>query len=69
VLEKGMMAFTFCQVQIIYKLAPKSFIEIHFKNDEMNTINGHKLPLHLSEKMFGRTGEINHIKVGFSMSE
>ena len=69
VLEKGMMAFTFCQVPIVYKLAPKSFIEIHFKNDEMNTINGHKLPLHFSEKMFGRTGEINHIKVGFSMSE
>lgn len=64
VLEAGSMAYTFCQVPIIYQKKDRH-IKIHFFNDSTEKINGHKLSTSLSDKVFSRSEEIERIEVGF----
>jgi hypothetical protein len=66
-LEKGSLAFTVCQVPIIYKLSDKNQIEVSHKNNEIDTISSLTLNHELSQKIFQRTGEIIQITVSINI--
>ncbi len=61
--EKGSLAFTYCQIPIIYQLAETDRLEIIDKNNKTTSIESLKLDSNLSQKIFGRTGEITRILV------
>jgi hypothetical protein len=62
------LAFTYCQVPVIYELANYNSIEI-FKNDgKRKILNSLIIDYHTSEKIFKRTGEITLIKVSIEKS-
>jgi hypothetical protein len=62
-LEKGALAFTYCQVPIIYALAEKEGLSVETKEGEVIKFDTLSLNKKLSHKIFGRTGEINQITV------
>ncbi len=62
-LQKNTLAFTYCQVPIIYVLEDKTGMQIRFKNQENIAIDGLKIDTVNSSKIFRRTGEIDHITV------
>lgn len=66
-LEKGSLAFTICQVPIVYKIADKNEVEMKYKNDKTETISTLILNHELSQKIFQRTGEISQITVSISI--
>jgi hypothetical protein len=66
-LEKGSLAFTICQVPIIYKIADKNQIEVKYKNNEIETISTLILSHELSQKIFDRTGEIIQVMVAITI--
>jgi hypothetical protein len=66
-LEKGSLAFTICQVPIIYKLADKNQIKVKFKNNKIEIISTLVLSHELSQKIFDRTGEIIQVTVDITI--
>ncbi len=62
-LEKGSLAFTVCQVPIIYTKSTANQIEIFYKNGNINSVNSLELDEENSRKIFQRTTEIVKIKV------
>jgi hypothetical protein len=62
-LAKGSLAFTVCQVPIIYKMADKNQIEVKYSNNEIETISSLTLSQEHSQKIFKRTGEIIQLTV------
>lgn len=62
-LEKDSLAFTVCQVPVVYKKALKNSLELHFKNGTEETYNTLELDDNQSKKIFNRTGEISSIAV------
>ena len=62
-LKKGTLAFTACQVPIIYELAKKNLIKVFFRNDKIETYDGLDLPADLSKKVFQRDQSIEKIEV------
>jgi len=55
------LAFTYCQVPIIYHISDKDHIEIIFKDGTSSKINALVIDLKTSEKIFKRTGNIVQI--------
>ena len=66
-LNRGSMAFTYCQVPIIYCIGEKNSIEIFNKN-EMDVCEGLSLDAKTSEQIFKRTGDITMLKVNIEKS-
>ena len=66
-LEKGSLAFTVCQVPIIYKIAAHNQIEVLFKNKQIETISSLTLNLEMSQKIFHRSGEISQLTVSINI--
>ncbi|TVZ57222.1 hypothetical protein OD91_2538 [Lutibacter sp. Hel_I_33_5] len=62
-LHKDSLAFTYCQVPIIYKKSLKESILIKFTNDRVLDSNNLVIEKEISKKMFKRTGEIESIIV------
>ncbi len=62
-INPGQLAFTFCQVPIIYNKSGDNSMVVVFSDGNKTTITGNKLNKGLSKKIFSRTGEINHIEV------
>ena len=56
--EKGALAFTYCQVPVIYHMAEASKIMIHSKSGKVETIEGKTLDLATSRSLFKRANEI-----------
>ncbi|MDG1278847.1 MAG: hypothetical protein P8O16_16315 [Algoriphagus sp.] len=59
----GALAFTYCQVPILYHLSNEERIELHFKNESSKIISSLKLGKDFSQMLFQRTGEIEQIHV------
>ncbi|MFK7952381.1 MAG: hypothetical protein AB8B73_06010 [Ekhidna sp.] len=59
-MEKDQLAFTYCQVPIIYKKGDATSIEIHDKSGS-SKIDGSTLDANASNELFQRTGSINKI--------
>lgn len=62
-LPEGALAFTLCQVPIIYRLAKERSIEIQMTNLDTIVVEGSTLDRKLSHQIFDRTGEVSAIIV------
>ena len=63
-LKPQQLAFTYCQVPIIYKLSEQDYnLSVSFNNQPKENISGNILPVEISKKLFSRSGEIKEIKV------
>ncbi|MFT6479847.1 MAG: hypothetical protein ACJAVP_003002 [Spirosomataceae bacterium] len=62
-LNAGQLAFTYCQVPIVYQKAQTNGIQISFTDGSKATITGNQLTPELSEQLFKRTGEVERIEV------
>ena len=62
-LRKNSLAFTLCQVPIIYKRSKKPKIEVYYSNQNKELITGLKIPSQISKKLFDRDGTIERIIV------
>ena len=62
-INKNCLAFTVCQVPIIYKIANENKIELHFKNGSKTTQQSLELDTNSSKKIFLRKDEISSIEV------
>ncbi len=62
-LQPNSMAFTFCQVPVVYKKSGKTGIKVTFSSGDNENINGLNLNRNVSRKIFNRTGEIELIIV------
>jgi len=62
-LEEGSLAFTYCQIPIIYKLSEKEGLNIHFSEGSILELNERNLDAPTSKMVFERTGEIKQIVV------
>ena len=63
-LKPQQLAFTYCQVPIIYKLSEQDYnLSVSFNNQPEENISGNILPAKISKKLFSRSGEIKEIKV------
>lgn len=57
------LAFTYCQVPMIYCMGDSYSIEILFNNGQKRMDNGSSLNIELSRALFSRSGNIDQIKV------
>ena len=62
-LKEYSLAFTACQVPIIYSLSNKENIRISYMDNSDKTIEGHELDIESSESIFNRTNLIKAIYV------
>ena len=62
-LEKNTLAFTYCQVPVVYKKSTKPSIEVVFNSGESKLIPGNQLTNELSTAIFQRKNSINKITV------
>jgi hypothetical protein len=60
-LKKGQMAFTFCQVPIVYATAPESVLEVEFTDGRKIKLEGNKLTENISADLFLRKGTLAKI--------
>ena len=63
ILNRNMLAFTYCQIPIIYSIDEKDAIEVNYINGTTQSFNVLKLDQDISNQVFKRTGEIDNIKV------
>jgi len=65
-LEKDSLAFTYCQIPIIYKLAVKEGLKVVLNGDSELEFDHLNLDAAASKKVFERTGEIIQIIVSIN---
>jgi hypothetical protein len=65
-LEKDSLAFTVCQVPVIYKIASFNQVELAFDNETSEVFKTLELDTEKSKKIFLRTGEIASITVSLT---
>ena len=65
-LEPQSLAFSYCQVPVIYKLADKATIEVALKDADNMLVEGLQLNKDFSSRIFNRSGEINHLIVNLT---
>jgi hypothetical protein len=66
--EKDSLAFTVCQVPVVYKKSDSSKAEVHFASGAKETLDANTLNAGISNKIFNRTGEIDVVKVYINKS-
>jgi hypothetical protein len=62
-LKKDSLAFTYCQIPVIYKKAEKDHLEVIYNNGLSVEFEKLSLDEETSKKIFSRTGEVNRIIV------
>ncbi len=62
-LIKNTLAFTYCQVPVIYNVSDKDCVEVQYLDGDSNIQTGLELSENISKHLFKRTGEIQSIKV------
>jgi hypothetical protein len=66
-LSAGSLAFTFCQVPVVYEItAGKSWIEIAYADGTLTRSSGNELDERLSGEIFSRNGRVQRVRVGIS---
>jgi len=63
------LAFTYCQIPIVYKLANKNSIEVIYKDNKIENFNGLTLDAKSSTKIFERSGEVIQIIANVNKTE
>ena len=68
-LNQNQLAFTYCQVPIVYELSDAGqSISVSYAKNKIENINGDSLSKEMSENLFSRSGKIKEIKVCFERS-
>jgi len=62
-LSENSLAFSICQIPVVYKISDKEEMIIHFANGKSETKKSLALSIENSAKVFQRTGEISHIEI------
>ena len=57
------LAFTFCQVPIVYAIAEQEGVAVHYKNGSVDNQDELVLSKEITDKIFMRTAEVDHLKV------
>jgi hypothetical protein len=60
----GGLAFSFCQVPIIYELSQEAWIRVTTSDGKTSAVDDHRLDGDTSRSLFNRSGEISRIDVG-----
>lgn len=63
VLQPKQLAFTVCQVPVIFELTHQNAIEICFKDGKKQTFESLELPLNISKSIFERSNQLEQIHV------
>ncbi len=65
VVEKGCLAFTYCQVPFIYQITDSSEMEmsIVMNDGSEKFVQGSTMPLSLCEHIFSRSGKVEKVRV------
>jgi hypothetical protein len=66
-LPAGSLAYTFCQVPVVYGAGMEEKIDVLFADDSSRVIFGHVLGTDLSQHVFLRDGKVNQITVMCSL--
>jgi len=66
-LSPGSLAFTFCQVPVVYLTNKESKIEIYYTDSSQNIINGNILDPETSQHLFNRNGLVDRIMVSIKI--
>lgn len=67
-LIENTLAFTYCQVPVIYRIAESDGVELSYSNGNSNTMDQLMLDKAASNQVFNRTGEIDKIQVNINES-
>ena len=67
-LKENSLAYTYCQVPIIYEIADQNSIEVFRNDDSSEIIDDLILNTQMSEKIFKRIGEVIRLKVRIEKS-
>ena len=62
-LRKGQLAFTFCQVPVIYSLGEENSIDVFYKDRKIDNIKGSKVKRAISRLIFNRSNKVLKIVV------
>jgi len=62
-LQKDTLAFTYCQVPVLYRISDADSITIHFNDGKSKTVKQNQLDKAMSKTIFQRTGEIQSLDV------
>lgn len=65
-LNKGQLAFTYCQVPVVYNSGLEDSVVVAFTNGATEEVKGNALKKENSKMLFDRTGTIDHIQVTIS---
>jgi hypothetical protein len=65
-LESNSLAFTVCQVPIVYRISTSNKIDLFYENGTNELLNTLELNQEISNKIFHRTGEISQVVVYLS---
>ena len=62
-IPKGSLAFTYCQIPVIYTISEKALMTLNYNDGKVESSEQMHLSSRDSEKVFKRTGEIRQIEV------
>ena len=62
-LSDGSLAFTLCQVPIVYTISDKDYVVINLSSGETRTTEGRSIDKDTSHSIFSRSGYVSHIQV------
>jgi len=62
-LEAGSLAFTYCQVPVVYHMALENSVELMYNNSSSSQVDGLALDKDTSKSIFNRSGLIDKIRV------
>jgi hypothetical protein len=62
-LEPGTLAFTYCQVPVVYRRSDERKIDLHLADGTVRTVEGWTLDRESSAELFRRTGSITRVEV------
>ena len=62
-LQAGTLAFTYCQVPVIYSCSDISKIKVFYRDGSTSTIKGNVLDAAKSQQIFDRDGQVDFLQV------
>ncbi|QNK77368.1 MULTISPECIES: hypothetical protein [Winogradskyella] len=65
-LQENELAYTYCQVPIIYKIADQNCVEVTFKDETVKVFHNLSLDVVTSTSVFNRVGEVIQINVSIN---
>ena len=68
-LKEETLGFTYCQVPIIYQVADKDILEVHFNDGSIKTFQNLEIDKETSQQIFKRTDEVNFINALIEKSQ